>query len=186
MLLGKDTNKVFKIVVVVSIHVCSLRRSLASKLHELSKQFRQTQKKYLADVKRQQEGASLDVLTGNAGGSSSTSKEVDMGFTDEQVQELAEAENVTEERDREIQNIAKGVEEIATIFRDLSTLVVDQGTILDRIDYNMEQVVDTTKKGMEQLDKAEASQKSARPMKCILFLMLLIIVLTIWLVIKNT
>eukprot|EP01138_Halocafeteria_seosinensis_P005030 gb/GECG01005143.1/.p1 GENE.gb/GECG01005143.1/~~gb/GECG01005143.1/.p1 ORF type:complete len:340 (+),score=59.28 gb/GECG01005143.1/:1-1020(+) len=164
----------------------NIQKSLASKLHELSKQFRQTQKKYLSDVKRQQEGASLDVLTGSGSAGQSSSKEVDMGFTDEQVEELAHAENVTEQRDREIQQIARGIEEIATIFKDLSTLVVDQGTILDRIDYNMEQVVESTRQGMEQLDKAESSQKSARPMKCILFLMFLIIILTIWLVVKKT
>ena len=41
------------------------------------------------------------------------------------------------ERDEEIVRIAKSIEELAAIFKELAVLVIDQGTILDRIDYNM-------------------------------------------------
>lgn len=34
----------------------------------------------------------------------------------------------------------KSIEDLSTIFKELAVLVIDQGTILDRIDYNMEQV----------------------------------------------
>jgi syntaxin 16 len=45
----------------------------------------------------------------------------------------------------------------------------DQGTILDRIDYNMEAVVKHTKAGVSSSwKKAEKSQKNARPMCCII------------------
>jgi syntaxin 16 len=45
----------------------------------------------------------------------------------------------------------------------------DQGTILDRIDYNMEAVVKHTKTGVSSSWKrAEKSQKNARPMCCII------------------
>lgn len=44
-------------------------------------------------------------------------------------------------RDVEIQQIAKSIEELSQIFKELAVLVIDQGTILDRIDFNMEQVV---------------------------------------------
>jgi hypothetical protein len=44
-------------------------------------------------------------------------------------------------RDKEIQQIARSIEELSQIFKELAILVIDQGTILDRIDYNMEQVV---------------------------------------------
>ena len=35
----------------------------------------------------------------------------------------------------------------------MNTLVIDQGTLLDRIDYNLEQVVERTERGKEQLNK---------------------------------
>ena len=64
-------------------------------------------------------------------------------------------------------------------------LVIDQGTILDRIDYNMEAVVEHTATGIQQLEKAEKSQKSARPMKCIICLLCTIMVLLLILVMKH-
>ena len=64
-------------------------------------------------------------------------------------------------------------------------LVIDQGTILDRIDYNMEAVVEHTKTGIKQLEKAEKSQKSARPMKCIICLLCTIMILLLILVMKH-
>jgi len=43
-------------------------------------------------------------------------------------------------RDHEINAIVQSIEELSQIFKELAVLVIDQGTILDRIDYNMEQV----------------------------------------------
>ncbi len=47
----------------------------------------------------------------------------------------------------------QSINELAVIFKELSTLVVDQGTILDRIDYNIEVAATHVEKGHKELVK---------------------------------
>ena len=67
-------------------------------------------------------------------------QQISVGFTQQQLQVVDDLEAVAEERNAEITRIAQSIEELAQIFKELAVLVIDQGTILDRIDYNMEQV----------------------------------------------
>ena len=60
-----------------------------------------------------------------------------------------------------------------------------QGTILDRIDYNMEQVVEKVEDGVVQLQQAEEYQKSARPRWCIAVLLFLIAAMLTALILKH-
>ncbi len=106
-------------------------------------------------------------------------------FTTQQVQVVDELSEAVRSRDQEIVKIAQSIEELGAIFKELAVLVIDQGTILDRIDYNMEAVVEHTKTGIQQLEKAEKHQKSARPMKCIMCLLSVICVLLVLLVLKH-
>jgi len=41
-------------------------------------------------------------------------------------------------RSKEIEQLTKSINDLAVLFKDLSVLVVEQGTVLDRIDYNIE------------------------------------------------
>ena len=59
-------------------------------------------------------------------------------------------------RDVEIGNVVKSINDLAVIFKELSVLVMDQGNILDRIDYNIEQAVRHTKKANVELHKVNA------------------------------
>ena len=90
------------------------------------------------------------------------------------------------ERDEEIVKIAKSIEELAAIFKELASLVIDQGTVLDRIDFNMENALADVKEGVQQLNKAEDHQKSAMSVKCIIGLVILIGILVLVLILKHT
>lgn len=81
------------------------------------------------------------------------------------------------QRDDEIVRIAKSVEELAAIFKELAVLVIDQGTILDRIDFNLEKAGEHAKEGVANLVKAEEHQKNALPFRCIVVLVILIAIM---------
>jgi syntaxin 16 len=42
-------------------------------------------------------------------------------------------------RNRELAEIAKSIASLAELFKDLSVLVINQGTLLDSVEYNIEQ-----------------------------------------------
>lgn len=174
----------------------NVQRSLAKRLQELSVSFRTSQRKYLAEVQAQKTGKSSADHFGlldsspNGGGSGGLMDSSSGGggefFTTQQLAVVDDLTQAVQSRDEEIVQIAKSIEELSTIFKELAVLVIDQGTILDRIDYNMEAVVEHTKTGVQQLEKAERHQKSARPLRCIICLSVMIFVLLVLLVVKYT
>ena len=95
-------------------------------------------------------------------------------FTDAQLQMEAANEAAISEREKEINQIAKSIlglteliEGVAEIFKDLNVMVIDQGSILDRIDYNIEQTNVSLEKGHEELQKVLPLNGSKwRPTRC--------------------
>ena len=72
---------------------------------------------------------------------------------------------------------------MAQIFKDLNQLEIEQGTIVDRIDYNMDQAVTKVKEGLQQVVKAEEYKKSNRPWVIIMVLILIIaacVAINVW------
>ena len=107
-------------------------------------------------------------------------------MTTSQIQVVDNLEEEINQRDEEIQKIAKSIEELAAIFKELAVLVIDQGTILDRIDYNMETAVEHAKEGVKQLETANEHQKNAMPFRCIVVLVLLIAIMLSILIWKHS
>jgi syntaxin 16 len=166
----------------------NMQMSMAKKLQGLSMSFRSTQKTYLTQLQAQKSGGgapSLDFLS-ETKKPASTSEFVDQGFVGIQMTVLEDIEEIVNQRDEEITRIAKSIEELAQIFRELAVLVIDQGTILDRIDYNMENAVEHVQEGMKQLVTAEQHQKNAMTTKCILALIVLIVIMMSVLIWKHS
>lgn len=57
-------------------------------------------------------------------------------------------------RDRELTEIAKSIAQLAELFKDLSAMVIDQGTLLDSVEYNIEQTAVQVQEAVKELDVA--------------------------------
>jgi syntaxin 16 len=147
--------------------------------------FRQSQRKYLAEVQAQKSGGLVPDSKFGIDLHDTSDSGQGTFFTTQQMSVVDDLTEAVQSRDQEIAKIAQSIEELGSIFKELAVLVIDQGTILDRIDYNMEAVVEHTKTGIKQLEKAEKHQKNARPMRCIICLSITIFVLLIVLVLKH-
>ena len=64
---------------------------------------------------------------------------------------LSSNDTAVAQREREINEIAKGIIELADIFKDLQMMIIDQGTMLDRIDYNIENMSVNVKEAEKEL-----------------------------------
>ena len=87
-------------------------------------------------------------------------------------------------REREIEEIAKGILDLSTLFRDLQNIVIDQGSILDRIDYNVDRMAVDVKAADKELTVATGYQKKSVKRKIILLLLLLVVAMFILLGLK--
>ena len=168
----------------------NVQRSLATDLQTLSMEFRKKQSTYLKQLRQQKEGQDGVDLEMNMNGSKSTfeledDEFEDVGFTEVQMSKLKKSEAFTREREREIEQVAQSVNELAQIMKDLSVLVIDQGTIVDRIDYNVQNVAASVEEGYKQLQKAERTQKKGGMVMCATVLVILIFILIILLVLKK-
>ncbi|KAJ5155233.1 hypothetical protein N7492_008036 [Penicillium capsulatum] len=88
------------------------------------------------------------------------------------------------QRERAINDIAKGIIELSDIFRELQSMVIDQGTMLDRIDYNVERMGTEVKSADKELKVATNYQRRTTKRKAMLLLGLLVVGLIIVLVVK--
>lgn len=164
----------------------NVQRSLAAQLQQLSQEFRQAQKDYLGEIRSRQhttfwDDDCPDQAQKDTGGGFDADLE---GLSAIELQELDGIEFIAGQRSTEISQIASSINDLHTVFKELAVLVIDQGSILDRIDYNIEQVVAQSDEANKQLKKAEDSQKSYRALKCILLLVVIDIVLLVILMVK--
>lgn len=83
-------------------------------------------------------------------------------------------EAIIAQREREIEDIAQGIIELANIFQELQTMVIDQGSMLDRIDYNVENMSRDVKEADKELKVASGYQKRGIKRKIMLLLAILI------------
>jgi t-SNARE complex subunit (syntaxin) len=95
-----------------------------------------------------------------------------------------EADESLRIRDAEINSLCKSIEELASIFKHLQTLVLEQGTILDRIDYNIDSANQKTKEANKELLIADKNMSSNCSRNANLVLILIIFILAVLIMFK--
>ncbi|WOL04344.1 syntaxin-43-like [Canna indica] len=165
----------------------NVQRSLATDLQNLSMELRKKQSIYLKRLREQkegQDGLDLDMINGTKSNMEDDEFD-DIGFSEHQMSQLKKNEAFTREREREIAQVVESVNELAQIMKDLSILVIDQGTIIDRIDYNIQNVASTVEEGYKQLQKAERNQKKGGMVMCATVLVIMCFVMLVLLILKE-
>lgn len=99
-----------------------------------------------------------------------------------QLEHFGEIQN---QRSGDITKLVNQINELAVVFKELSTLVVEQGTVLDRIDYNIEHAKQNIEKGNVELQKTFKRESSWRAKGCISCQVTWILVCTGLLVLKH-
>lgn len=174
------------------------KHSLASQLQALSQTFHKRQKMYLKECQKlfkeyenitgyEKENLNMS-FSGNAH-VYDKKKEYDM-FTDqmfcEQVDDMiTTSEQDIHKRNSDLKKVADTVVDLHTIFKELSVMLVDQGTVLDQIDYNIDVTLDKSEHGLKKLKILQKRESDKRAKKCISFLTTLIFVLLILIIIKH-
>lgn len=102
---------------------------------------------------------------------------------DDQLQLEMDINAQLRDKEKDMNSILKSFAELNQIFQEVNALVIDQGSALDRIDYNIEQVEHRVELGAISLEKAHRHISRMRKFKLILgvglfmFILFLIIVL---------
>ncbi|CAE7115532.1 unnamed protein product [Rhizoctonia solani] len=100
--------------------------------------------------------------------------------------ELAHQESLIQERENEIREIETGIHELNEIFRDLGTLVTEQGAMLDTIEDNVNTVALDTSDAADQLNQASEYQRRAGRRAACLMLVIVIVICVVLIAVRIT
>ena len=130
----------------------NMKMNLAEKIKDFTLEFRKNQEKYMKNYKELVESShgSIDNFFED-----NPQREDNSNF----IQTEVESNSILVKRDKDISTMLKSIGELAEIFKDMQSLVSHQGTILDRIDYNIDSTLTNTKEAHKHLKKAQEHMK---------------------------
>jgi syntaxin 16 len=161
----KIENQIYDIIKV------NMKKTLFTNLTNFSKKFKLNQKIYAEKYKEfiGEEDPTFNINTNEQ---------------NEQFLKTEESKKVLEKRDNELNLLLSNVNELTTIFKDIQTLVMEQGTILDRIDYNIDISEINIVKGKESIKKSFEYQSQNCFRNMILILLVVIFIESFLLILK--
>lgn len=175
----------------VDIIFNNLKMKLVLELNALMKEFRKSQQGYLQSLnklKRSKQNASSLISIGDDDDDEEdealTALAMDRGFTDAQKALLAQNQRDVLRRDKELREILKSIQDLHEMFEDMNALIVEQGSMLDRIDYNITQAQRYMKKSTKNIKSSERAQKASGWILCFLLIVVIGILAAIGIMIK--
>ena len=155
----------------------NMKQSIYTKLSEFTRKFKMNQEIYMKKYRELVGNENLYNNNDNDNIDKNNSKK-------ENFLSLSDESNVLQKRDKEFGKLLNSVNELASIFKDMQNLVMQQGTILDRIDYNIENAAVKVNEGKKNLEKTEEIMKKSCYRK-VMFTMLIIIFVEIVLILLK-
>jgi syntaxin 16 len=129
----------------------NIQRSLAKKVQEAAKKIRvEEQNLYHSMQKLKGSGGQFDAILNDNG----ARKEI---IEDEEGNqyEMEILERVSMEREEEINHVVKAIHDLATLFKSMNELIIEQGTIVDQIDHNIQETQKQISSGNKHLLKVK-------------------------------
>ena len=166
----------------------NVKMLLVSKIQNFSNEFRKNQQQFMKYLK-EMGGGDQEFLEKNNNNISEDS----FDSLDDEKENLNKNFLLTQEddlelqikkRDEDINILANSINELSGIFKDLQNVVQEQGTILDRIDYNIDVSYENSQRGLKFIKKAEEHQKDSCFRNVILLLFIIIFIETILIILK--
>lgn len=155
---------------------------LTTKIQNFSNEFRQNQQQYLKYLK------DMGIIIYSNEDKNNKSQSLLNDNDDEKKNFLYTKDDDVniqiKKRDEDIDILVKSINELSGIFKDLQNIVQEQGTILDRIDYNINISYENSQEGLKNLKKAEQHNNESCFRNAILLLFFIIFVETILIICK--
>ncbi len=176
----------------------NMQKNYALKIQQLSSNFRKLQNNYIKFLKKDEfeqlptlnkPNQAIDQSTYNPAIDETEELE---SYSREAIKESSSIlqqkssinDSMIRQREQEITKLAQGVLEVSSIFKEMQNMVIDQGTILDRIDYNLENTKVDLQNASQQLTRASHYQKRTQKCKLILLLSLIVFLLFMIVILK--
>ena len=160
----------------------NIKLFLVTRIQNFSNEFRKNEQQYLKYLKEMgvvinsnnENNTSNDLLTNN-----DDDEKKNFLYTQED-----DLHSQIKKRDEDISVLVKSINELSVIFKDLQNIVQEQGTILDRIDYNINISYENSQKGLQSIKKDDEHHKDSCFRNAILLLFIIIFVETIMIIYK--
>lgn len=75
--------------------------------------------------------------------------------------------------------MVKSINQLNNIYKQLNELVIEQGSLIDRIDFNIEETYQHVEKGVGHLQSANEKAESPCARKCMCFLIIGILIMAV-------